>query len=122
MLRPTAIKKLKSNKGYKCRLCISGDQHPEAVADFVSAPTSAREYAGVAIVLVFNDTAYVFKTADVSRVFTQSDYYNRQDRVRAELPKYARTAPRMVRRIIFGFSRIGSRGPIWKANHATAAG
>ena len=88
LLKPTAITKLKSNKGYKCRLCIRGDQQPEAVADFTSAPTTAREYVRIAVLLFVNDPLYRFLTVDISRAFTQSDYYNKSDRVWIEHPKY----------------------------------
>ena len=88
ILQSTVITKLKRNRGFKCRLCIRGDHQPEAVTDFVSATTAAREYVRIAVVLFVNDPSYVFKTVDVSRAPKQSDYYHKQDRVWVELPKF----------------------------------
>ena len=58
------------------------------MSDFSPAPTAAREYVRIAVMLFVNDSPYVFKTADVSRAFTQSDYYHKKDRAWVELPKF----------------------------------
>ena len=86
-LHTTIVTKVKPGKGSKCRLCIRGDQQSLANAAFTSAPTASMEYLRILVSLFCNEPQFAFIMADISRAFTQADYFNVEDRIIALMPK-----------------------------------
>ena len=87
LIPSTVITKLKTNKGFKCRLCVRGDLQSEAHTAFSSAPTASRESLRIAAFLFVDNPSFVFSSTDISRAFTQSAYFHKSDRVWVELPR-----------------------------------
>ena len=86
-LHITVVTKIKQGKGFKCRLCVRGDQQSNAKITFSSAPTVGRYVRALAF-LMANEKEFTMRMTDVSQAFTQSDLYNVEDRVLIMVPDF----------------------------------
>ena len=64
-----------------------GDLQSEALTAFASAPTAARVSLGIAAFLFVDNPRFRLYAADISRAFTQGEYFRQSDRVWVEFPK-----------------------------------
>ena len=85
----TIVTKIKPGGGFKCRLCLCGDQS-QIDSAFASAPTATREFLRIVSILFVNSPLFRLFTTDVSKSFLQSDHYHASGRVIGILPNQLR--------------------------------
>ena len=84
----TTVCKIKPNRGYKIRLCLSGDLQEESKVQFVSAPTVGRDFPKLFLSLYSLRSDWILCTVDITKTFTQGNYVRQDDRCVAILPAY----------------------------------
>ena len=87
-IHTTTVCKLKPNRGYEIRLCLRGDLQEESRVQFASAPTIGRDFPKLFLSIYPLHVDWVFCTVDITKAFTQGDYFRKPDRCIAILPPY----------------------------------
>ena len=82
------VTKLKANGVFKSRICLRGDTMPMTHQQFASAPTVRGEYLRLFCSLLVNISTMIWLQVDISKAFSQSDYFHPKGKVIALLPEY----------------------------------
>ena len=87
-IHTTTVCKVKTNHGFKIRLCLRGDLQEEVRVQFVSAPTVGRDFLKLFLSILSLHVDWVMCTVDITKAFTQGDYVHSADRCIAVMPSY----------------------------------
>ena len=84
----TTARKLKTNHGYKIRLCLRDDLQEETQVQFASDPTVGRDFLKLFLSLYSLHPSWSLCTVEITKARTQGDYANSADRCIAIFPPY----------------------------------